>query len=85
MNEIKVVYEPNLSVFDEVEANTNHRLEYDDGEFSCVYPVTAEITDYVVAVFSVEDGIVDLPDGSAILEADGDSVVALVPKEVYSE
>jgi hypothetical protein len=82
MSEINVIYEANLSVFDEVEANTNHRLEYNNGELSCVYPASAETTEYVVATFDVNGGKAELPEGTAVLEAK-DSVVALVPQDPY--
>lgn len=81
-NELKVVVEENVEPFDRLILNTEHRIEYRDGELRAAYPPTAEEREYQVALFPTEDGGVELPDGSAVLSV-GETAVALVPVEEY--
>jgi len=82
MTELEVVHQENVQAFDEFDISTDHRLTFEDGELSAVYPSDTPTTKYVVAIFNVEEGTVDLPEGAAVLEAT-DTVVALVPADSY--
>lgn len=82
MSDLTVVHRENLEPFDKLNLNADHRLNFEDGELTAVYPSNAEETAYRVALFPVEDGGVTLPDGAAVLSAD-DTVVALVPERAY--
>jgi hypothetical protein len=81
-NELKVIVEENVEAFDNFTLNTEHRLTFEDGELTAVYPEHADETEYQVAMFPTEDGGVELPDGSAILSV-GESVIALVRQSAY--
>lgn len=84
MSDLTVVHRENLEPFDAVTLSTEHRLEFSDGELSAVYPSDADETAYRVALFSVENGGVSLPEGAAVLAAT-DTVTALVPERAYQE
>jgi hypothetical protein len=83
MTELQTVVEENVEPFDRLTLNTDHRIDFEDGELTAAYPENADETEYQVALFPTsEDGSVELPDGSAVLSV-GESVVALVPVEQY--
>jgi len=66
-----------------VEFSADGRVKYTDGRLRCLYPSEADTTEYVVAVFNVESGTVELPDGAAVLSIDEGVVVAAVPASEY--
>lgn len=82
-NTLKVVTESNVETFDEVTLNPDHRLDFEDGELTAVYPENADETEYRVAMFPITNGTVELPDGAAVLDVTTDTVVALVPEAAY--
>lgn len=81
-NELNIVVEESVEPFDRLRINTEHRIDYTDGELRAAYPPGATEREYQVALFPTEDGGVELPDGSAVLSV-GETVVALVPVEEY--
>ncbi|PSP79516.1 hypothetical protein BRC81_04695 [Halobacteriales archaeon QS_1_68_20] len=83
MNALTVKNHQNVDAFDRLTLNTEGRLEFEDGTLTAVYPDGAEETEYVVALFPVEGGTVELTDSAVVLEATGDTVVALVPATAY--
>lgn len=80
--EIQVVYRENLQPFDRIEINSEHRLEFDNGELEAAWPAEASTTEYQAAIFPIEDGGTELPEGAVILSAT-DTLVALVPTSEY--
>jgi hypothetical protein len=74
--QLRVYHRENVEPFDRLTLNPDSRLTFE------VYPVDATEQEYQVAMFPVEDGAVELPDGAVVLEAT-DTVVALVPTEEY--
>ncbi|MFC7140541.1 hypothetical protein ACFQMA_11980 [Halosimplex aquaticum] len=81
-NDFTVKNRQNVDAFDRLTLNADHRLTFEDGTLTAVYPAGADETEYVVALFPVEDGAVELPDGAVVLEAT-DTVVALTPATAY--
>lgn len=81
-NTLTVVDRENVEAFDRLTLNADHRLEFEDGELTAIYPDRADETEYVVAMYPVEGGTVELPDGAVVLEAT-DTVVALTPATAY--
>jgi hypothetical protein len=80
--QLRVYHRENVEPFDRLTLNPDSRLTFEEGELTAVYPVDATEQEYQVAMFPVEDGAVELPDGAVVLEAT-DTVVALVPTEEY--
>ncbi|OYR82987.1 hypothetical protein DJ84_09070 [Halorubrum ezzemoulense] len=81
-NTLTVVDRENVDAFDRLTLNADHRLEFEDGTLTAVYPDGADETEYVVGIYPVEGGTVELPDGAVVLEAT-DTVVALTPATAY--
>lgn len=81
-NRLTVKNHQNVSAFDRLTLNTDGRLEFEDGALTAVYPEESGESEYVVAMFPVEGGTVELPDRAVVLEAT-DTVVALVPADAY--
>jgi hypothetical protein len=81
-NEFTVLNRENVEPFDRLTLNSEHRLEFEDGHLTAVYPAGADETEYVVAMYPVESGTVELPDGAVVLEAT-DTLVALTPATAY--
>jgi len=81
-NALTVKNHQNVSAFDRLTLNTDGRLEFEDGALTAVYPEESDESEYVVAMFPVEGGTVELPDRAVVLEAT-DTVVALVPADAY--
>jgi len=72
-----------LEVFDEVKADSDGRFDYDNGVLTVAYADNSDTTAFVTAKLSVDNETVTLPDGSAVLDVSGDSILALVPEEAY--
>jgi len=82
MSELTVV-DKAVEPLDRVEFSADGRVEYSDGRLRVLYPSEADTTEYVVAVFNVESGTVELPDGAVVLSIDEGVVVAAVPASEY--
>ena len=82
MTELEVV-DTAVEPLTRVEFSADGRVEYDDGRLRCLYPSEADTTEYVVAVFNVESGAVELPEGAVVLSISEGVVVAAVPSSAY--
>jgi len=82
MSELQVV-DKAVEPLDRAEFSADGRVEYSDGRLRCLYPSDADTTEYVVAVFNVEDGTVELPEGAVVLSIDEGVVVSAVPASEY--
>jgi len=77
------IVQRNVDIYDELEINTNNRLNYEDGFLTAAYPQSEEEIEYVVASVGIKEGNANIPSGAAILELRSDSVLCLIPKETY--
>ena len=82
MTELEVV-DTAVEPLTRVEFSADGRVEYSDGRLRCLYPSEVDTTEYVVAVFNVESGAVELPDGAVVLSISEGVVVSAVPADAY--
>lgn len=80
--ELSVRRYENVEPFDRLILNPDHRLEFGDRTLTAVYPDGVDETEYIVGVFPVENGGVELPDGSVVVDV-AEDVTALVPAAAY--